>query len=125
VSGLKACGYCYGVHERTAQSFGVATETLAGLLDDIDTAPVQERIRVLLRYVMKVTTTPSLVTPLDARAVLEDGWTERALHDAVEVCSLFNLMNRFVNGLGVTADQDYFDLSGHRLADDGYAGLKE
>lgn len=39
--------------------------------------------------------------------------------------ALFNFMNRFVNGLGVTADPDYADLSGDRLARSGYAGLKK
>ena len=33
-------------------------------------------------------------------------------------------MNRFVNGLGITADDDYSAVSGTRLADHGYAGLK-
>jgi len=125
VSGLNACDYCYGVHETTARSFGVAPGTLAGLLDDIDTAQVEDRTRILLRYVGKLTTTPARVTPSDAEAVLDAGWTEPALHDAVAVCALFNFMNRFVDGLGVTADKSYLDLSGRRLADGGYAGLKE
>jgi hypothetical protein len=34
-------------------------------------------------------------------------------------------MNRYVDGLGITAGADYFDLSGHRVADIGYAGLKD
>ena len=42
----------------------------------------------------------------------------------MSVCALFNFMNRFVNGLGITADDDYSALSGARLADGGYAGLK-
>ena len=35
-----------------------------------------------------------------------------------------NLMNRYVNGLGVTADEGYLEVSGRRLADGGYARLK-
>jgi len=42
----------------------------------------------------------------------------------VSVCALFSLMNRYVNGLGVTADEGYLEVSGRRLADGGYAGLK-
>jgi hypothetical protein len=33
-------------------------------------------------------------------------------------------MNRFVSGLGVSAGQDYLDVSGNRLAD-RYAGLQK
>jgi uncharacterized peroxidase-related enzyme len=124
VSGLNACDYCYGVHSVTAANFGVEGETLTGVLHDLDSADVDARMRPLLRYVGKLTASPSRVTPADARSVLDAGWDERALHDAVSVCALFNLMNRYVNGLGVTADEGYLDVSGRRLADDGYAGLK-
>ena len=42
----------------------------------------------------------------------------------MSVCALFNFMNRFVNGLGVTVDTNYADTSGNRLAGRGYAALK-
>lgn len=125
VSGLNACGYCLGVHQTTAQAFGVGDGLLAALLTDLETADVDEPLRALLTYVGKLTMEPGRVTPADARRVLDAGWDERALHDAVSVCALFNFMNRFVNGLGVSAGEDYFDLSGNRLADHGYAGLKK
>jgi uncharacterized peroxidase-related enzyme len=125
VSGLNACGYCYGVHQNTAERFGVHLQTLTALLDDLETAPVENRIRAMLRYVGKLTTSPARVSPADAVAVLDAGWEEQALHDAVSVCALFNLMNRLVTGLGITADNDYADLSGRRLAEGGYASLKK
>lgn len=124
VSGLNACRYCHGVHTATAEAFGIPAGTLAALVDDMDTAPVEDRIRPLLRYVGKLTLTPSRMTPGDAEAVFAAGWDERALHDAVSVCALFNLMNRLVEGLGVTADEDYFPVSARRLAGGGYVGLK-
>ncbi len=82
-------------------------------------------MRPMLSYLGKLTRDPSKVSPDDARAVLTAGWDERALHDAVSVCALFNFMNRFVNSLGITADDDYSAVSGTRLADHGYAGLKK
>jgi uncharacterized peroxidase-related enzyme len=125
VSGLNACGYCYGVHQTTAETFGVSQQTLTALLDDLETAPVENRMRALLRYVRQLTTAPARLSPSDAEAVLDAGWEEQAVHDAVSVCALFNLMNRIVTGLGVTADEGYTDLSGRRLAEGGYAGLKK
>lgn len=56
--------------------------------------------------------------------VLAAGWGAQALHDAVSVCALFNLMNRLVDGLGVTAGDDYLHTSGHRLAAIGCTGLQ-
>ncbi len=60
-----------------------------------------------------------------AEAVLAAGWEEQALHDAVAVCGLFNLMNRLVEGLGIAAGTGYFQVAGPRLADIGYTGLRE
>lgn len=81
-------------------------------------------MRPLLWYVGKLTREPARVSHSDARRVLDAGWDEEALHDAVSVCALFNFMNRFVSGLGVSAGEDYFDVSGNRLAHHGYAALK-
>lgn len=125
VSGLNDCSYCHGVHTATAKAFGVGEGTLIALLDDVATAPVPDRMKPLLRYVRELTRTPSRVTAADAEAVLAAGWDEQALHDTVSICGLFNLMNRLVDGLGVTAGEDYFTLSGSRLHDVGYAGLAD
>ena len=125
VSGLNACRYCHGVHTATAQAFGIPEGTLAALLDDVGTAPVTEPLKPLLRYAGKLTLTPAKMTPADAQAVLAAGWPEQALHDTVAVCGLFNLMNRLVEGLGITAGVDYFQASARRLAETGYEGLRD
>ena len=107
VSGLNSCDYCHGVHTATAQAFGVDEGLVVALLDDVDAAPVEAQMKPVLRYVRKLTLTPSRLTAADAEAVLAAGWDEQALHDAASVCGLFNLMNRLVKG----------------LARDGYASL--
>lgn len=89
------------------------------------TAPVAGPVKPLLRYGRKLTLTPAKMTPADAQAVLAAGWPEQALHDAVAVCGLFNLMNRLVEGLGITAGGYYFRASAGRLAETGYAGLRD
>jgi uncharacterized peroxidase-related enzyme len=125
VSGLNDCGYCHGIHAVTAARFGVEEHLLADLLSDPGSAGVDERLRPVLAYVAKLTATPDRMTPSDAEAVLSAGWSEQALHDAVSVCGLFNLMNRLVSGLGITAGPDYVETSGERLAERGYAGLAD
>jgi uncharacterized peroxidase-related enzyme len=125
VSGLNACHYCHGVHTATARAFGIPEGTLAALLDDVGTAPVAEPMKPLLRYAGKLTLTPAKMTPADAQAVLAAGWPEQALRDAVAVCGPFNLMNRLVEGLGIAAGEDYFQVSARRLAETGYLGLRD
>ena len=49
----------------------------------IDAAPVEPRLKPLLRYVRKLTQTPSRMTPDDAEAVYDVGWSDEALLHAV------------------------------------------
>jgi hypothetical protein len=43
---------------------------------------------------------------------------------APAVCGLFSLMNRLVEGLGITAAEGYFQVSANRLAELGCAGWR-
>lgn len=123
VSGLNACHYCVGVHGATAAAFGVPADLVEKLVANVDSAPVEDRMKPLLRYVAKLTATPSRMAPADAQAVFDAGWSERALHDAVSVCALFSFMNRLVDGLGIDASEGYFQLASTRLSQTGYASL--
>ena len=123
VSGLNACTYCNGIHTVTAREFGVSEDVLAAALADLETAPVDERMRPVLRYLGTLTRTPAAIRETDAQAVYDAGWDERALHDAVLVCALFNFMNRMVDGLGVHVGPQYAEISGRRLYEGGYLGL--
>ncbi len=123
VSGVNACGYCHGVHTVTAEACGIAAGAAPAAVADLDTAPIDEKMRPVLRYVGKLTREPSSVTRADADAVLAAGWDESALHSAIMVCALFNFMNRMVEGHGIRAGADYFATSGKRLEELGYAGL--
>jgi alkylhydroperoxidase family enzyme len=87
--------------------------------------PLLDYHQALLRYAGKLTLSPATITPADAEAVLAAGWAEHALHDTVAVCGLFNLMSRLVDGLGITAGEDYFITAARQLAGAGYAGLKD
>ncbi|HST64623.1 MAG TPA: carboxymuconolactone decarboxylase family protein [Mycobacteriales bacterium] len=122
-SGLNDCAYCHGVHTATAEAFGLPSGVLEAALTDLDSAPVDERLKPVLRYVATLTRTPARITPADAEPVYAAGWSEQALHDAIMVCGLFNLMNRMVDGHGIRAGADYYPVSGQRLKERGYVGL--
>ena len=123
VSGLNACHYCYGVHSRTAEAFGVPDKTLKALVADLDAAPVEPKMKPLLAYARKLTLTPAKMSAADAKAVFDAGWSERALHDAVLTTSLFNFMNRLVDGHGCAGSEEIFKSRGRALRDAGYAPL--
>jgi len=119
VSALNACRYCAGVHAATARRFGVDESLLGGLIQDLSSAAVPERMKPVFRYVRKLTETPARITDADAAAFFAAGWDDRAFHDAVAICALFNCMNRMVEGFGITAGEDYFEVSSERLASAG------
>ena len=101
VSGLNACDFCYGSHQAIAADLDVDPKLLEAILTDITTAPIEERLRPIFAFVHKVTLNPSKTTQADVDAMLEAGWDEQAIEDALGVCALFNFMNRLVDGYGL------------------------
>ncbi len=104
VSGLNACTFCFGSHKIIASRFGISEAVIDALIEDIDAAPVDEKLKPILRYVGKLNALPTKLVDTDSRAVFDAGWSERALYDAVQICAVFNLMNRIIEGTGVTFD---------------------
>ncbi len=105
VSGLNACDFCFGAHQIIAEAAGVDAALFGELLEDIDSAPVDNALKPILHYVKTLTLTPAKVTDAQAQAIRDAGWEDRAIHDAVAVCALFNFMNRFVEGMGVESSE--------------------
>ena len=104
VSGLNACTFCFGAHKIYARAFGIADDVIDSLMDDVETSSVSEKMKPLLKYVGKLTRLPAQLVQADSDAVYAAGWSERALYDAVQICALFNFMNRIIEGTGVTFD---------------------
>jgi uncharacterized peroxidase-related enzyme len=123
VSGVNACQWCHGAHSVTARALGANDETLKLALDDIDAAPIDERLKPVLRYVKKLTLTPSRITVADVREVSDAGWEEDAIHDAILICAVFNCYNRIVDRHGVKGREDLYDLHGTRIAEGGYGNM--
>ncbi len=104
VSGLNACKFCFDSHLTYAELFGIEPGLIDALLDNPETAPVSPQIRALIVYVGKLNTLPSRLTQRDAQLALDAGNSEQALYEAVQICALFNMMNRIVEGAGVDFD---------------------
>ncbi len=84
-----------------AEAFGVDAGVLESIMDDIDASSVDERMKLLLRFVRKLTLSPGRMVQADADAVYAAGWEEGALHFAIGVCGRYNFINRLVLGHGV------------------------
>lgn len=104
VSGLNQCSFCHGSHRTYAEVHGIDPEVFEELIADPAAAGVDARLLPLLEYARVLTLTPAMVGDRLAQAVYDAGWGEEALFTTVAVTGLFNLMNRLVEGTGITAD---------------------
>ena len=120
VSGLNACAYCHGTHVGVAEACGVAPDLIKALLTDIETAPIEARMKPILHYVRKLTLSPARMTEADATAVYDAGWGDDALYSTVLVTALFNFYNRLVDGVGLDLPEGYAPEAAKRLSTKGY-----
>ena len=123
VSGVNACEYCHGAHTAAAKQFGVAEQLISDLLTNLTTAAIEPRMVPVLNYIRKLTLTPTRMTQADADAVYAAGWSERALYDAIQICCLYNFMNRFVEGIGLTPIPEQFEMEGRLIKEGSYKGM--
>jgi alkylhydroperoxidase family enzyme len=59
----------------------------------------------LLEYAEQVTRTPADVAESDVAGLRNAGWSDTAIHDAVQVIAYFNYINRVAEGLGVELEE--------------------
>lgn len=119
-SGTNDCTYCYDTHKATAEAFGVDETLLETMLTDLDASEVDEKLKPVLRFVEKLTKTPSRMVQADADAMFAAGWDEDCYHYAIMICGLFNLMNRMIDGYGVKNTAEGRRERGRMLVDSGY-----
>ena len=118
--GLNECNYCHGTHAAVAKSFGINETVIEDLLLDIDSADISDKMVPILKYVKKLTLTPSKMVMGDAQAVFDAGWSERALQDVICICSLFNFFNRLLDGHGIKGNDQLYQLGAEHLTKNGY-----
>ena len=99
-AGTAGCRFVYAAHSAVVYAWGIEEGLLDKLLDDLDTAPIDARLKPLLAFVRKLTLTPGEMAQADADAVFAAGWDEKALHDAIAVTARMCFMQRLVEGYG-------------------------
>jgi uncharacterized peroxidase-related enzyme len=115
-SKLNGCDYCRGSHTAFAESIGASKEDVEAIkTGEINNHPMYP----ILSYVKKLTLSPNSISEFDRVAVLEAGFSEEQLKDAIGVCAAFNLFNRIVEGHGVLP-QDNYDQDVKMINEHGY-----
>jgi len=95
------------------------------VLSNVDTAPIPEKDRALYSFIRKTVHDSLSIGQPDVDRVRAAGWSDSAIYDAITVCALFQFYNTWIDASGV---QDMpamgYEMSGHRLATEGYAKVQ-
>jgi uncharacterized peroxidase-related enzyme len=84
VSQANECDYCIGFNEALLiQRAGFTAEQTAAAKRNPADAPLGDKDKAMLLFVLKATRTPKLVTAADAEALRHLGWTDRDILEAV------------------------------------------
>jgi uncharacterized peroxidase-related enzyme len=90
---------------------------VTAVLNDWHTAPISERLRAMLAFLEKLTVTPAEVGPDDIAPLKAAGINDRAVEEALYVCFLFNMIDRFADAFDFYIPET---ISGEFLFKNGY-----
>lgn len=120
VSKANECPFCVAAHSATSTMWYGDDAKVAGVLSDLDTAPIAEPLRATLRMLGKLTQNQS-VDADDIRAVLAAGASPEQVQDALAVCLAFNITDRLANAFGFTvASPEAMNAGARHLLKRGY-----
>jgi len=82
-------------------------DVLAGaVLEDWRSAELAPFDRTLCEYTDKLTRTPGAMNEADVQALRSAGFDDMAIHDAIQVTSYFNFINRVADGVHVDLEPE-------------------
>jgi uncharacterized peroxidase-related enzyme len=64
-------------------------------------------VRALCDFAVELTLKPGAVGLEQVRGLRRHGWSDAAIHDAIQVIAYFNYINRVAEGVGVDSEPDW------------------
>jgi uncharacterized peroxidase-related enzyme len=101
VSVTNGCYYCSTSHLEFLRRVTLDNTLVEALLLDYRTAPIDERDRVMLEYVVQVTRNSSGVTDEHHDRLRAVGFDDRGILQITLIAAWFNYINRVADALGV------------------------
>lgn len=127
VSHGNQCKFCTAAHTATADALLGENDITEKIKLDIDTAPVSDKMKALLKIASQVRQAGKSVTESSIQKAKDEGATDIEIHDTVLIAALFCLYNRYVDGLAtVTPSQpEFYQGLASRLTQHGYNRLPQ
>ncbi|MGO9895147.1 MAG: carboxymuconolactone decarboxylase family protein [Bryobacteraceae bacterium] len=115
------CRFCTRAHAAAASELLGSEELVRSVMDNLETSPLDEKDKTMLRFVTKITSDLPAVTAADVERVRAAGWDDEAIYYAITTCALFNFYNRWITATGVAEmSGEAHRLQGRHLARHGY-----
>lgn len=123
VSFLNECDFCHKTHGAVAKQLLKNNNIVDAVKKDIHTAPISEKLKILLIIAGKIQKGGKSVTTDDVLLAKKHGATDHDYHDTVLIASAFCMYNRYVDGhalLHTPTDPKFYEQAGERIAEHGY-----
>jgi len=127
VSNGNQCRFCATAHTAAADVLLGEHETSRRVKENINTAPVSDKMKALLTIAFMTRESGKSVTAEAVAAAKAAGATDTEIHDTVLIAALFCLYNRYVDGLATVTPDDpgFYKALGERLKNHGYNRLPQ
>lgn len=122
VSHGNECTFCTKAHTAAADLLLENPSITSLIKEDIDEAPISEKMKALLKIASKVQKSGRLVNEADIETAHKAGATDLEIHDTVLIASLFCLYNRYVDGLNSWTPENpaFYKSLANRIGPRGY-----
>jgi uncharacterized peroxidase-related enzyme len=107
VSTLNECAFCAGSHGASAAvQLPGGDDVVAQVCGNAETAPIDDRLKALLRVAAAVRRDGHEVTSQLVEQARAAGADDVEIHDTVLIAAAFAMYNRYVDGLAAPAPED-------------------
>ena len=76
-------------------------------MHDYRQADMEPRVRALCDLAVKMTREPASVRAEDVDGLRRLGWSDTGIHDAIQVVSYFNYINRVADAVGIEDEPEW------------------
>jgi uncharacterized peroxidase-related enzyme len=115
------CGFCTKAHAAAAAELLGDEDLVWDVLRDLDRSPLEEKDKLLFRFVAKVTKNLPAIQAEDINTLQAGGWDDEAIYYAITTCALFNFYSRWITATGLPEmSEEAHRQQGRMLASRGY-----
>ncbi|MEM8801707.1 MAG: peroxidase-related enzyme [Pseudomonadota bacterium] len=107
VSSANRCYYCLVAHGQAVRQLSGDLELGEMMVMNYRVAPLEPRVRAMLDFAWKLTTTPWEVVEADRDVLRDAGLDDDAIFDLSDVVGFFNMSNRFATAVDMMPNREY------------------